>query len=181
MKSLAILTSLICLGVAGGARAEVLDSQTGGFTVRESQVVNAPIRTVWDALVRPAAWWSSSHTFSHDARNLSLVAKPGGFWLETLPGGGGVRHLVVVYVDPPSTLRLEGALGPLQAFGVAGHLTFALKDQGGGTLITETYDVGGHAPGGLDKISAVVDHVLGEQLDRLKTLSETGKTPDDSK
>jgi uncharacterized protein YndB with AHSA1/START domain len=170
---------LTALAVAASARAEVLDSQAGGFTVRETRIIAAAPARVWAALIRPASWWSSDHTFSHDAANLTLEPTVGGAWLERLPSGGGVRHLTVVYVDPPSTLRLEGALGPMQAMGVTGHLTFALKPQGEVTLVTTTYDAGGHAPGpgGLGALSAVVDRVLGEQADRLKTYAESGRTP----
>jgi len=168
---------LTCLLIAGAARPEVIDSQPGGFAVRESRVVAAPPARVWAVLVAPGSWWSSDHTFSRDARNLTLSPKPGGFWLEALPGGGGARHMVVVYVDPPTTLRLEGALGPLQAFGATGHLTFKLIPQDGATAITETYDVGGHAPGGLDKLAAPVNEVLDEQLGRLKARAEAGGAP----
>jgi uncharacterized protein YndB with AHSA1/START domain len=163
--------------VAGPARPEVIDSQPGGFTVRETRLVAAPPAKVWAVLVAPGSWWSSEHTFSRDARNLMLSPKPGGFWQEALPSGGGARHMVVVYVDPPTTLRLEGALGPLQAYGAAGHLTFQLTSQDGGTSITETYDVGGHAPGGLDKLAAPVNGVLDEQLGRLKARAEAGGAP----
>jgi hypothetical protein len=177
MKSCAALVLAPLLAIAGVSRAEVLDSAAGGFTVRETVVANVPASKVWESLIQPAGWWSSSHTFSHDARSLTLAPKPGGFWLETLPSGGGVRHMVVVYVDPPAVLRLEGALGPLQDFGVAGHLTFRLAAQGAGTLIVATYDVGGHAPGGLDRLADPVDRVLGEQLTRLKARAETGVAP----
>jgi uncharacterized protein YndB with AHSA1/START domain len=166
-----LLTSIL---IAGAARAEVVDSQPGGFTVRESRVIVAPPAAVWVVLVSPAEWWSSEHTYSHDARNLTLSAKPGGFWQEALQSGGGVRHMVVIMADPPSTLRMDGALGPLQALGVVGHLTFKLAPQGGGTMITETYDVGGHAQGGLDKLAGPVDGVLDEALGRLKARVEAG-------
>jgi uncharacterized protein YndB with AHSA1/START domain len=176
MRPAAALAALV---LAGGARAEVLDSQAWGFTVRETRVVAAPPARVWAALVRPAWWWSSDHTFSHDAANLTLDPVAGGAWLERLPSGGGVRHLTVVFVDPPTTLRLEGALGPMQALGAAGHLTFVLKAMGEATEVTTTYDLGGHAPGpgGLVALSTIVDRVLGEQADRLKTYAESGRTP----
>jgi uncharacterized protein YndB with AHSA1/START domain len=176
MRAGAVLL-LISVLIVGMARAEVLDSQPGGFTVRESRVIAASPAAVWAALVAPSGWWSSEHTFSRDARNLTLSPKVGGFWEESLPSGGGVRHMVVVMADPPSTLRLEGALGPLQALGVAGHLTFKLTPQGGGTAVTATYDAGGHAMGGLDKLAAPVDGVLDAQLGRLKTRVEAGAAP----
>ena len=43
--------------------------------------------------------------------------------------------------------------------------------------LTQTYDVGGHAPGGLTGLAGPVDRVLGEQLARLKAYTESGKTP----
>ena len=168
---------LAVLALASMARAEVIDSQAGGFTIRDSRLVKAPPDRVWATLVQPARWWSSEHTYSHDARNLTLTPRPGGDWLETLPNGGGVRHMAVVFAAPLTTLRLEGGLGPLQALGVAGHLTFTLTPDGEATLVTLTYDVGGHAPGGLDKLAAPVDAVLGEQLGRLATAAEGGKSP----
>ncbi len=175
MRSMVI--ALAALAVAGIARAEVLDSGPGGFTTRSSLVIRAPAAKVWADLIRPAAWWSSEHTYFGDARNLTLDARVGGAWDETLADGRGGRHLVVVRIEPPRTLRLEGALGPLQAFGVAAHLTFTLAAQGEDTLVTATYDVGGHAPGGLDRFSAPVDRVLGEQIGRLKAFAEGDRTP----
>jgi uncharacterized protein YndB with AHSA1/START domain len=163
--------------LAGAARCEVVDSQADGFTARETATIKSPPQKVWNVLIRPAAWWSAAHTFSHDARNLTLEAKPGGAWMESLPGGGGVRHMVVVYIDPPSTLRLEGALGPMQAMGVVGHLTFTLKPNGGSTDITAVYDAGGHEPGGMTSLAPVVDRVIGEQLAGLKTAVEAGAGP----
>ncbi len=177
MIRLAAVSFLTFVLVAGAARAAVIDSQPGGFTVRESRIVAAPASKVWAVLVAPASWWDPNHTFSRDARNLTLSPRPGGFWQESLPSGGGARHMVVVFVDPPTTLRLEGALGPLQAFGVVGHLTFKLTPQDGGTSVTATYDAGGHAPGGLDKLASPVNEVLDEQLGRLKARAEAGGAP----
>ena len=177
MSRVVAIPLLTCVLLAGAARAEVVDSQPGGFTVRESRIVAAPPAKVWAILVAPGAWWDPDHTYSHDAHNLSLEPRPGGFWQEALPKGGGVRHMVVIYVDPPSMLRLEGALGPLQADGVAGHLTFKLTPQDGGTAVNLAYDVGGHAPGGLDKLADPVNAVLDAQLGRLKARVEAGGAP----
>ncbi len=174
------LRALIILGliaVTGVARGEVVDSQAGGFTVRQTATLAAAPAVVWGVLIRPAAWWSSVHTFSHDARNLTLEPRAGGAWMEALPSGGGVRHMVVVYIDPPSTLRLEGALGPMQAMGAMGHLTFTLTPHGGMTDVTALYDVAGHVAGGMAGLAPVVDRVLGEQIGGLKAAAESSKSP----
>jgi hypothetical protein len=118
------------------------------------------------------AWWSSAHTYSQDARNLSIELKPGGCWCEALPGGGGARHMTVVNVQPERMLRATGGLGPLQGLGVAGALTIALKGEDDHTTVTWTYDVGGHEKGGLDMLAGPVDGVLGEQARRLKAYAE---------
>ena len=84
--------------------------------------------------------------------------------------------MTISYADGRSLLRLSGALGPLQATGAAGSLTFALKPDGSATNLTLTYDVGGYAKGGLaETYAAPVDMVMGQQLARLKKYLETGK------
>lgn len=162
---------------AGAARAEVLDNQPGGFTISHKVTIAASPAKVWLALGRIGGWWDPNHTYSGNAANLAIDLRPGGFFTETLPSGGAVRHMVVVYADPGKTLRLQGGLGPLQAFGVSGSLTFAMKAGGAGTVLVETYDVGGHAPGGLDKLAGPVDGVLSHQVDRLVAYAEGRAKP----
>lgn len=131
---------------------------------------------MYDAPVQQVdSWWSSDHTFSGDARNLSLDARPGGCFCEKLKDGGGLEHMRVIYVAPGETLRLSGALGPLQASGLAGSLTWALKAAPNGTAVELSYSVGGFFPGGFEKIAPAVNAVLEEQLRRFKLLVETGK------
>jgi uncharacterized protein YndB with AHSA1/START domain len=176
MTSAAILAPAAAIAlaaaIAGAARAEVVEADAGGFTVREKVDIAASPQVVWAALGHPGDWWSSEHTYSQDAHNLSVRLETGGCWCEALPGGGAVRHMVVVNVQPERTLRLVGALGPLQALGVAGAMTFTLKGEGGHTALTWTYDVGGHAVGGLDKLAGPVDGVLNEQAHRLEAYAE---------
>ena len=165
--------ALCAVAFADSAAAEVLDSGPGGFAVRQTLAVTAPAARVWSTLITPAAWWDPAHSYSLESKNFSLDPRPGGLWLERLPDGG-VVHMTVVYIQPPRTLRLEGALGPLQSYGVAGHLSFTLTEKDGVTTLVETYDVGGHTPGGLDKLAAPVDGVLAQQMQRLKRTAEAG-------
>ena len=64
---------------------------------------------------------------------------------------------------------MRGGLGPLQAMGVAGAMTFDLEASGDGTPITLTYAVGGYSPGegGLGSLAEVVDGVVRSQLESL--------------
>ena len=169
------VASVLALAAASTVRAEVVDAQPDGFEVRTAIHIAAPPERVYAALAQVGRWWSSDHTFSRDALHLTLEATAGGCMCEALPGGGSVVHLRVVYADPPKLLRLEGALGPMQGLGAAGHLTWSLEAKDGGTNLVQTYDIGGHAKGGFLGLAPVVDRVLGEQVARLKNWVETGK------
>ena len=92
---------LVVLGT-GPAQAAVVDSTQAGFLVRSEVVVQAAPDSVYRALTaRIGAWWSSEHTFSGVSRNLSLDAVPGGCFCESLPEGGGVRHLTGIMKIQP--------------------------------------------------------------------------------
>jgi hypothetical protein len=118
----------------------------------------------------PAQWWNPEHTFSGNAANLALDARAGGCWCETLPDGGSVEHLRVVYVQPGKLLRLRGALGPFQGLAVDGVMTWSVKGVADGTDISLTYVVGGYAKDGLAGMANIADKVLADQLGRLKKL-----------
>ena len=147
-----------------------------GFLVKFDVSVNAPVAKVYDALVgQVGSWWNPEHTYSHDAKNLSIDARPGGCFCEKLPNGGGVEHLRVVYVAPPEVLRLSGALGPLQGSGVAGSMTWKLTGESDHTRVQALVQCRWIYAGGFEKIAPAVEAMLREQLDRLKLFAETGK------
>ncbi len=162
------------------ASAEVSAVGSEGFEVRQQIHVSASPAAVYAALITPARWWDSQHTYSGNAANLTLDAKAGGCWCERLADGGSVLHLTVVYAAPGKGLRLRGALGPLQAMGVEGAMSFSLKGGNDGTDLTVTYAVGGYAKEGFDNLSKAVDGVLGEQVARLHRLIESG-APDSAR
>lgn len=162
----------LALLVAATARAEVTDAQPAGFQVRHQVVIAAPAAAVWGVLVQPSKWWSSAHTWSGSAANLSLGAASGGCFCERLPNGGSVLHMTTVHAAPGQKLVLSGGLGPLQSSGATGAMTILLAEKDGATTVTVTYDVGGYFKGGLDKLAAPVDGVLGQQVQGLKTAVE---------
>jgi uncharacterized protein YndB with AHSA1/START domain len=172
-----MLVRMLSAGVlvlsAGQAIAGVDDVGRSGFQITEHVQISAPPDRVYAALIQPAKWWSSDHTFSHNAANLTLEAKAGGCWCETMPDGGSVQHMVVVFAEPGKALRLRGALGPMQGMAVDGALTFAMNADGPTTDVQMTYAVGGYAKGGFSDLAAAVDHVMGEQLASLKQAIET--------
>jgi hypothetical protein len=76
-------------------------------------------------------------------------------------------------------LRLQTALGPLQARAVTGVLSFQLKPddaaKDSATLLTLTYTVNGASASALDKSAPAVDRVLAVQFEQLVRYVETGK------
>jgi hypothetical protein len=158
---------IMVFGPPMNVSAEVVASGPGGFVVREEVDYHGLPDAAWQRLVRPQDWWDGAHTYSHDAANLSLTLVPGGCWCEKLANGGFVRHMDVTYVQAPVRLRLSGGLGPLQAMGVSGALTFTLKaGEPGTTKVKAEYAVSGFSADGFAKIAEGVDGVLGEQLQR---------------
>jgi len=171
--SLGMLALMMLSGTLAQSAPQVTPN---GFLVKFEVSVNAPAAKVYDVLVgQVGSWWNPEHTYSHDAKNLSIDPRPGGCFCEKLPNGGGIEHLRVVYVAPREVLRLSGGLGPLQASGVAGTLTWKLTGDGDHTRVQLSYSVGGFMVGGFDKIASGVESMLNEQLNRLKQFAETGK------
>jgi hypothetical protein len=160
---------------APAGRAEIVSAAPAGFSVR--QVIEAPgvpPPTVWAALSDVAKWWDPEHTYSGDARNLSLDPTVQGCFCEKLGLYAGIEHARVVYAQPAKTLRLSGALGPLQEAAVTGSMTWQIDPAGGGSRITLTYNVGGFADRPLADWAPIVDETLGAQVKRLARFVTTG-------
>jgi uncharacterized protein YndB with AHSA1/START domain len=157
------------------AHAAVADRQANGFRLEEKEQIAAPPDKVYAALIDIGKWWSYAHTFSGDPKNMTLDARAGGCWCETLPKTGGtVQHMTVIYTDPGKVLRLRGALGPMQATALEGVMTIVLTPSNGGTAVQLVYNVGGYVVDGYQSLPETADGVLGLQLFRLKQLLETG-------
>jgi len=168
-------------GTAAAAQGEVASTSDSGFITRDEAVVEANPKETWLALISPADWWSSQHTWSADAANLRLTPQAGGCFCEKIPEveepdrftlEGSVEHMRVIQAYPESALRLVGALGPLQSEPVMGVLTIALSevDVPGefgtkkGTRIVWEYNVGGSMRYEIPVISKAVDGVMSLQL-----------------
>lgn len=86
MRSNTVTLAILFAILAVPLRGEVIESTAAGFLVRHTAAINAPPAKVYTALTDGVGrWWDPAHTLSHDARNLSLDAKPGGCFCERLP------------------------------------------------------------------------------------------------
>lgn len=173
MKNRLGMLVLACSLAPGWLAAEVLDSSASGFTAKETLTIQAPPQEVYRRIFRIGDWWSSAHSFSQDAHNLSIEEKVAGCFCEKLPAGGGVKHMEVVYLAP-GKIVLHGALGPLQAIAATGSMQIQLSAAEGGTKVEVTYAVAGYLAAGLNTWAAPVDGVLQEQFTRLKSYVEHG-------
>ena len=176
MKSVLLLTGLLVISSSSRTFADVAGKAPQGFTVRIAVDVAAPPARVYQALTeRIGSWWDKDHTYSGNAANLSIDARPGGCFCERLPGSGGVAHMTVIYAEPGKLLRLSGGLGPLQDVAVSGVMSWKLSEAGGKTTIEVTYKVSGYAPGeqGVGALAAPVDAVLSAQVRRLAEFVST--------
>ncbi|WP_222616434.1 SRPBCC family protein [Undibacterium umbellatum] len=177
-----VATALLGLSVLGApSMAEVVNISSNGFLVRHEVQLNIPPEEAYELLVNVGSWWNPSHTYTLNIKNLNIDARPGGCFCEKYPNGGGVQHMSVVHAAPGKALRMTGALGPMQAHGLAGSMSWdfiAQKPADNNQALSKlvlTYSVGGYMTGSFDKMAPMVNGMLGEQITRYKNLANTGK------
>ncbi len=167
------LLGFAALACGAPAAAEVTRATDSSFVSRHEVVVEATPKEVWLALISPATWWRSEHTWSGSSKNLTLVPQAGGCFCETIPEvdepgrftlEGSVEHMRVVQAYPEQALRMIGSLGPLQSEPVTGVLTVAITKIDKGTRIVWEYNVGGPMRYEIPVISKAVDGVMAAQL-----------------
>jgi len=182
MTRAALLGGVFALALAQGAAAAVTDVASNGFTLKVSAVVATTPEKAYAAVIEPARWWDSNHTYSGSAANLSLDARAGGCFCEKLADGGSVQHLTVIVAEPGKLLRLAGMLGPFQSVAGSGVLTWMFSPAKSGTQLELTYQITGYADmslrgKGYAEWAKAADGMLTEQVARLKRAIETG-SPD---
>jgi uncharacterized protein YndB with AHSA1/START domain len=163
--------------VAAPVAAEVVETAADRFVTRSTASVKATPLATWLALTRPGEWWSSKHSWSGDAKNMTLTPQGGGCFCERIPVGdtgnssaieGSARHAEVLQAFPLKVLRMRGGFGPLQGEPATGVLTITLKEVPGGTRVLWEYNVGGPMRYKIAELAPAVDAVMAEQLKRLQ-------------
>ena len=173
----ATLSMALSLALPTVANAKVVAKSATGFAVEHQVELKTDDKSAYDAFTKIGSWWASSHSFSGDAKNITIDTTPGGCWCETLPAGGFVKHMDVVHAAPGKMLVFSGGLGPLQFMGVAGSMTVSFQTAKTTNLTTVKlrYDIGGRDDKNFEDISKAVDGVLAEQIARYKNFATTGK------
>lgn len=167
-----VAVSVVLLGFAGPAAAEISNRTDNGFRLTYERRVSASAEAVLGAVGRPAAWWSDAHTYSGSASNITVDLSPGGCWCEALPGGG-VKHAEAVLVWPEQRMvSFEAPFGPLRSIGADAVLTMSWADaeDGAGRTLKWVFVVNGPGAGAMaDAIDAVTREQFGRLVDHLST------------
>lgn len=161
-----VLVSILAVGFAASAAAEVIESAPDHYTLRHEATSPLSPSDAWSRLVDPARWWHPDHTYSGRAEALSLELKAGGLWREDWDGGS-VAHGEVLMVQTGKRLRLNAPFGPLQGMGVNVVWTITLEPEGEGTKIIFDEVANGTVASGLDSIAPAVDGVKSVAISRL--------------
>lgn len=167
-----VVGASLLMALATPSTAEVKSAGSNGMEVESRISVPVTPEALYRAFGELPLWWSDDHTYSGKAANLGLELKPGGCWCERLPGGGGVEHMRVAYVDPGKRVVLTGSLGPLLAEATTGVMQIAIEREGAGATLVMNYRAAGFARGGAAKMAPLVDEVLAVQVRRLADHAE---------
>lgn len=167
-----MLAAAACaLTSAAPAAADIVDQSPDGFALHwEAPVMQSP-EALWNRIITPSAWWSSDHTYSGDAANLTLDAKAGGCWCETWDGGQ-VEHGRVLSIQPGKRIVIAAPFGPLQSMAVTAVMTISISETDNGeTLLTKDFIATGASFQNLEDLAPVVHMVQGEGF---KSLASNG-------
>lgn len=170
-----LISVAILLALSFPAFAEVKATSDTGFNVVHIDSVSATPDEVWKRLLALKDWWNKAHSWSGSTAGFYIDAQAGGCFCELfqekgadgkLKTVGSVEHMRVIFAQPGKVLRMQGALGPLQAEAVTGTLTVAMEPtkDGKATKVSYSYVVGGYMRYKVADIAPNVDKVLGEQF-----------------
>ena len=158
--------------VQSPAQAAIVESSADHAVLTYSADLALNPAQAWAKLIEVRSWWSSDHTYSGAAANITLTPRAGGCWCETWDGNS-VEHGRVLMAMPGKNLRVEAPFGPLQAMGVKAILDFTLSalPDNHGTRVGVRFTVNGTTSSKLDTLAPVLDGVMGAQIANLAASS----------
>jgi hypothetical protein len=170
------LAALVVLLVPASSAAELKPGPARHIHVEHKLQSTAAPADLYRAVGQIGSWWSSKHTFSGSAANLSLKAEAGGCLCESW-SEGSVAHGRVIETRRDRLVRLDARLGPLLQMPVVAVLTFSFEPKDKGTVVVVSYKINGDATAsfGMKGLAPAVDGVIGQQTARLVKFAETGK------
>lgn len=165
---------MIVSAMSGPASAAVIASADHGFEVQHSVNLVVPQAEAYSAFAQIGGWWDNEHTYSGDAKRMTLALHPGGCFCESMDKGGGVEHMRVAFVQPGERIVMSGSLGPMLYEATTGVMDVKFERIAGGTKVTMNYRVAGFAKGNAAAMAPLVDQVLGTQMKRYRIFAAAG-------
>jgi hypothetical protein len=175
MRALLVLPAFLLVTPASAA---VLSASDHGFEVQNSVNLVVPQAEAFASFGQVGQWWNNEHTYSGDAKRMSLQMRPGGCFCEPLENGGGIEHMRVTFIQPGERILLTGSLGPLLYEATTGVMDVKVERIAGGSRVTMNYRAAGFAKGGAEAMAPLVDQVLAEQLKRFRAYAAGAPKPD---
>lgn len=157
--------------VASPASAEVVERSADHFVLRYAVALEAGPEDFIDALEHIGEWWNPAHTYSGDARNLSLALDPGTCFCEAMPDGSTFDHGGVYEYDPGTGVLIDAALGPLRGKTTLSNWTIGWTGANRGSELVMSYVVRGE---GVGAMADGVDAVMDDQFHRMVRFIEYG-------
>lgn len=172
MRQFLIAATAVAIAMAAApVSAEVVEKSADHFVLRYDLALEAGPEDFIDALEHVGQWWNGAHTYSGDARNLSLALDPGTCFCEAMPDGSTFEHGWVSEYDPGTGVLLEAPLGPLKGRATVADWSIGWTGANRGHELVMTYVVRGP---GLGAFADAVDGVMGEQFRRMARFIEYG-------
>lgn len=165
----ALIAAAVLALVATPASAEVFEKHDDAFVLMFEAAVDRPPDAILGAIGQVGKWWESSHTYSGDAANLSLILQPGGCWCEKLADGSTFEHGRVVAVSD-SMVGLNAPFGPLKTMATRADFVLSWREENGVWTLRGLYVVQGAGTGAL---ADPVDGVMQIQFDNLVELIQS--------
>jgi len=157
---------------ASPASAEVVERSADHFVLRYDVALEASPADFIDALEHIGEWWNPAHTWSGDARNLSLALDASTCFCEALPDDGTFEHGWVSEYDPDTGVLLEAPLGPLKGRTTVADWSIGWTGANRGAELIMSYVVRGEGVGAL---ADSVDAVMADQFRRMVRFIEYGE------
>lgn len=171
VKAAACAAALALSTLATAAAAEVVEKDADHFVLRYSIALETTPEDIYGAIGGIGQWWNSAHTYSGDARNLTLPLEVGACFCEALKDGKTFEHGRVVQADPETGVLLDAPLGPLKGKAIQAQWSLGWSGVAGGWEMVMTYVVRGPD---LGAFAEDVDGVMQDQFSRWVHFTEYG-------
>jgi hypothetical protein len=157
--------------VATACAAEVIEKDADHFVLRYSVGLETTPDDIYGAIGEVGQWWNGAHTYTGDARHLTLPLNVGACFCEAMPDGTNFEHGRVVEADPNLGVLLDAPLGPLKGKATKADWSIGWTDGNRGWELVMTYVVRGP---GIGAFAEPVDGVMHDQFGRLAHYIEYG-------